>query len=131
MHAGRCVRRARVLPIVYSFIILNLLVFLGLFLKVVRQPRLAPFARPLRIGIGGPVGSGKTALVDNLCKRMRERFDIAVVTNDIYTREDAEERYPRMADFRSAMESLRRGTTFTQGQRRRRRAEPFLRRSSA
>jgi len=42
----------------------------------------------LRIGIGGPVGSGKTALVDALCKRMRDRFDIGVVTNDIYTRED-------------------------------------------
>jgi len=45
---------------------------------------------PLRVGIGGPVGSGKTALVDRLCKYMRERYDIAVVTNDIYTREDAE-----------------------------------------
>ena len=44
----------------------------------------------LRVGVGGPVGSGKTALVDSLCKRMRERYDIAVVTNDIYTREDAE-----------------------------------------
>ena len=44
----------------------------------------------LRLGVGGPVGSGKTALVDALCKRMRERYDIAVVTNDIYTREDAE-----------------------------------------
>ena len=44
----------------------------------------------LRVGVGGPVGSGKTALVDSLCKRMRERFDIAVVTNDIYTREDCE-----------------------------------------
>jgi urease accessory protein len=44
----------------------------------------------LRVGVGGPVGSGKTALVDLLCKRMRERLDIAVVTNDIYTREDAE-----------------------------------------
>jgi len=44
----------------------------------------------LRIGIGGPVGSGKTALVDALCKRMREKFEIAVVTNDIYTREDQE-----------------------------------------
>jgi len=44
----------------------------------------------LRVGIGGPVGSGKTALVDSLCKRMRDRFDIAVVTNDIYTREDCE-----------------------------------------
>ncbi len=45
---------------------------------------------PLRVGIGGPVGSGKTALVDRLCKHMRDRYDIAVVTNDIYTREDAE-----------------------------------------
>src|SRR5689334_8024570 len=47
-------------------------------------------AEVLRLGVGGPVGSGKTALVDSLCKRMRQRFDIAVVTNDIYTREDAE-----------------------------------------
>lgn len=47
-------------------------------------------AEVLRLGVGGPVGSGKTALVDNLCKRMRDRFNIAVVTNDIYTREDAE-----------------------------------------
>ena len=45
---------------------------------------------PLRLGIGGPVGSGKTALLDRLCKKMRDRFQIAVVTNDIYTREDAE-----------------------------------------
>jgi len=44
----------------------------------------------LRVGIGGPVGSGKTALVDRLCKAMRDRYQIAVVTNDIYTREDAE-----------------------------------------
>jgi urease accessory protein len=44
---------------------------------------------PLRVGIGGPVGSGKTALVDRLCKFMRDRYDIAVVTNDIYTKEDA------------------------------------------
>jgi urease accessory protein len=44
----------------------------------------------LRLGIGGPVGSGKTALVDALCKRLRDRYQIAVVTNDIYTREDAE-----------------------------------------
>jgi urease accessory protein len=44
----------------------------------------------LRLGIGGPVGSGKTALVDSLCKRMRDRYDIAVVTNDIYTQEDAQ-----------------------------------------
>ncbi len=42
----------------------------------------------LRVGIGGPVGSGKTALVDALCKRMREQFEMGVVTNDIYTRED-------------------------------------------
>ncbi len=46
--------------------------------------------QPLRLGIGGPVGSGKTALLDRLCKQMRDRFEIAVVTNDIYTREDAE-----------------------------------------
>lgn len=45
---------------------------------------------PLRLGIGGPVGSGKTALVDALCKRLRDRLEMAVVTNDIYTREDAE-----------------------------------------
>lgn len=44
----------------------------------------------LRLGVGGPVGSGKTALVDALCKRLRDRLNIAVVTNDIYTREDAE-----------------------------------------
>ena len=42
------------------------------------------------IGVGGPVGSGKTALLDGLCKRMRDRYSIAVVTNDIYTYEDAE-----------------------------------------
>jgi urease accessory protein len=47
-------------------------------------------ATVLRVGVGGPVGSGKTALVDSLCKRLRDRFEIAVVTNDIYTREDAE-----------------------------------------
>jgi urease accessory protein len=47
-------------------------------------------AGPLRVGIGGPVGSGKTALVDALCKHLRENYRIAVVTNDIYTREDAE-----------------------------------------
>ena len=45
---------------------------------------------PLRLGIAGPVGSGKTALVDALCKRLREEFYIAVVTNDIYTKEDAQ-----------------------------------------
>lgn len=42
----------------------------------------------LRVGVGGPVGSGKTALLDALCKRMRDRYEIGVVTNDIYTRED-------------------------------------------
>ncbi|MCF6367628.1 urease accessory protein UreG [Rhizobium halophilum] len=45
---------------------------------------------PLRIGIGGPVGSGKTALTEKLCKAMRDEYSVAVVTNDIYTREDAE-----------------------------------------
>jgi urease accessory protein len=45
---------------------------------------------PLRVGIGGPVGSGKTALVDRLCKHMRDSFNLAVVTNDIYTKEDAQ-----------------------------------------
>src|SRR5687768_14161017 len=44
---------------------------------------------PLRIGIGGPVGSGKTTLCEMLLKRMRERYSMAVVTNDIYTKEDA------------------------------------------
>src|SRR3954464_14162372 len=44
----------------------------------------------LRVGVGGPVGSGKTALVDSLCKRMRDRYNLAVVTNDIYTKEDCE-----------------------------------------
>jgi urease accessory protein len=45
-------------------------------------------ASPLRVGVGGPVGSGKTTLVEVLCKRMRDRYRLAVVTNDIYTRED-------------------------------------------
>ena len=45
---------------------------------------------PLRVGVGGPVGSGKTALLDALCKRLRDQYQIAVVTNDIYTREDAQ-----------------------------------------
>jgi urease accessory protein len=45
---------------------------------------------PLRVGIGGPVGSGKTALMDALCKRLRDRYDVAAITNDIYTKEDAE-----------------------------------------
>src|SRR5262245_54414660 len=49
-----------------------------------------PASTTLRVGVGGPVGSGKTALVDSLCKRLRDSLQIAVVTNDIYTREDAE-----------------------------------------
>lgn len=44
---------------------------------------------PLRVGIGGPVGTGKTALLDRLCKAMRQDYNIAAITNDIYTREDA------------------------------------------
>jgi urease accessory protein len=46
--------------------------------------------KPLRIGIGGPVGSGKTALVDSLCKTMRDRYRLGVITNDIFTKEDME-----------------------------------------
>ena len=45
---------------------------------------------PLRVGIGGPVGTGKTALMDALCKRLRDRYNIAAITNDIYTKEDAQ-----------------------------------------
>jgi urease accessory protein len=44
---------------------------------------------PLRVGVGGPVGSGKTALLDAICKVMRDKYELAVVTNDIYTQEDA------------------------------------------
>ncbi|HET7714724.1 MAG TPA: urease accessory protein UreG [Bauldia sp.] len=50
----------------------------------------SPINGPLRVGVGGPVGSGKTALMDALCKALRDRYDIAAITNDIYTREDAE-----------------------------------------
>ena len=46
--------------------------------------------KPVQIGIGGPVGSGKTALLDQLCKQMRQRYSIAAITNDIFTKEDAE-----------------------------------------
>jgi urease accessory protein len=49
-----------------------------------------PLPRPLKIGIGGPVGSGKTALTEVLCRRLRDTLDMAVITNDIYTKEDAE-----------------------------------------
>src|SRR5260370_3254519 len=51
---------------------------------------ITPQNGPLRVGIGGPVGSGKTALMELLCKRFRARYDIAAITNDIYTKEDAE-----------------------------------------
>lgn len=47
-------------------------------------------SQPLRVGIGGPVGSGKTALTLALCLALRDRYNLAVVTNDIYTREDAD-----------------------------------------
>ncbi len=50
----------------------------------------APTHGPLRVGIGGPVGSGKTALTERLCKLLREVYDVAAITNDIYTKEDAE-----------------------------------------
>jgi urease accessory protein len=51
---------------------------------------LASIPRPLKIGVGGPVGSGKTALVEALARRLRDHFDMAVITNDIYTQEDAQ-----------------------------------------
>ena len=46
--------------------------------------------KPLRVGIGGPVGTGKTALMDALCKRLRGQYEVAAITNDIYTEEDAQ-----------------------------------------
>ena len=52
------------------------------------MPPAASSASPLRVGVGGPVGSGKTTLVEVLCKRMRDEYHLAVVTNDIYTKED-------------------------------------------
>ncbi|MFT7229283.1 MAG: urease accessory protein [Methylophilaceae bacterium] len=60
--------------------------------QTVEEPasNLAIQQEPLRIGIGGPVGSGKTALTLALCKRLRDAYNIAVVTNDIYTKEDAQ-----------------------------------------
>ena len=56
-------------------------------------------SNPLRVGIGGPVGSGKTALMDWLCKRMRDRYGIAAITNDIYTREDASINHAAVAEI--------------------------------
>src|SRR6185295_1235419 len=64
--------------------------------RVARNPVLTDLSRmtnrkqALRVGVAGPVGSGKTALVDALCKRLRDRYDLGVVTNDIYTQEDAQ-----------------------------------------
>src|SRR6202521_1514091 len=55
-----------------------------------RAPQMSNSHGPLRIGVGGPVGSGKTALMDLLCKSMRERYDIAAITNDIYNKWDSE-----------------------------------------
>jgi Ni2+-binding GTPase involved in maturation of urease and hydrogenase len=64
---------------------------------------------PLRVGVGGPVGSGKTTLVEKRCKAMRERWDLLVVTNDIYTKED--QRLPAHADRRPyVMTNLHLGT---------------------
>ena len=57
---------------------------------------------PLRVGVGGPVGSGKTTLVEMLCKSMRDRWDLVVVTNDIYTKEDQ-----RLLTVAGALESER------------------------
>ena len=53
-------------------------------------PEVEQYKEPLRVGIGGPVGSGKTALTLALCKRLRDVYNIAVVTNDIFTKEDAD-----------------------------------------
>jgi len=50
---------------------------------------MSDYKQPLRVGVGGPVGSGKTALLERLCKAMRDHYNLAVVTNDIYTQEDA------------------------------------------
>ncbi len=50
---------------------------------------MTPQKQPLRVGVGGPVGSGKTALMEQLCKRLRDRLEVAAITNDIYTKEDA------------------------------------------
>jgi urease accessory protein len=58
--------------------------------EAIWRSRMAMRHGPLRIGVGGPVGSGKTALMDALCKRLRDRYEIAAITNDIYTKWDAE-----------------------------------------
>src|ERR1700741_178634 len=56
--------------------------------NVIPQQLTATHRSTLRVGIGGPVGSGKTALVEALCKQLRDKYDIYVITNDIYTKED-------------------------------------------
>ena len=66
-------------------------------LKNMNSPLQQTTPSPLRVGLGGPVGSGKTSLLDALCKHMRNDYEIAVVTNDIYTREDADELVRRQA----------------------------------
>lgn len=66
-------------------------------LKYMNSPLQQTTPSPLRVGLGGPVGSGKTSLLDALCKHMRNDYEIAVVTNDIYTREDADELVRRQA----------------------------------
>ena len=65
---------------------LSILDYLGLR----KLGKIMETSQVLRVGIGGPVGSGKTALINSLCKRMRDQYQIAVVTNDIYTKEDAQ-----------------------------------------
>ena len=62
----------------------------GTAVKIFIEGQIEMTTQPLRVGIGGPVGSGKTALTLLLCKAMRARYEVAVVTNDIYTQEDAQ-----------------------------------------
>jgi urease accessory protein len=59
-------------------------------MNAIKDITMTTTSNPLRVGIGGPVGSGKTALCEMLCKSMRDRYDMAVITNDIYTKEDME-----------------------------------------